>query len=94
MQRHVGAVSEGHCQAGTQCSEHPRPLPHHEEAVVAIDEVRRTEAKEFKAAKQENVLEKGRWFLLKRPANLSEKQTSRLGDLMKLNLSSIKAYIL
>jgi transposase len=60
----------------------------------AIDEVRRTEAKEFKAAKQENVLEKGRWLLLKRPENLSDKQTSRLGDLMKLNLSSIKAYIL
>lgn len=60
----------------------------------AIDEVRRTEAKEFKAAKQENVLEKGRWLLLKRPENLSDKQTSRLGDLMKLNLSSIKVYIL
>jgi len=60
----------------------------------AIDEVRRTEAKEFKTAKQENVLEKGRWLLLKRPENLSDKQTSRLGDLMKLNLSSIKAYIL
>jgi len=60
----------------------------------AIDEVRRTEAKEFKTSKQENVLEKGRWLLLKRPENLSDKQTSRLGDLMKLNLSSIKAYIL
>ena len=60
----------------------------------AIDEVRRTEVKEFKAAKQENVLEKGRWLLLKRPENLSEKQTSRLGDLLKLNLSSIKAYLL
>ena len=60
----------------------------------AIDEVRRTEAKEFKAAKQENVLEKGRWLLLKRPENLNDKQTSRLGDLLKLNLSSIKAYLL
>lgn len=60
----------------------------------AIDEVRRTEVKEFKTAKQENVLEKGRWLLLKRPENLSDKQTSRLDDLMKLNLSSIKAYIL
>lgn len=60
----------------------------------AIDEVRRTEVKEFKAAKQDNVLEKGRWLLLKRPATLSEKQTSRLSDLLKLNLSSIKAYLL
>jgi transposase len=60
----------------------------------AIDEVRRTEVKAFKAANQENVLEKGRWLILKRPKNLSEKQTSRLGDLLKLNLSSIKAYLL
>ena len=60
----------------------------------AIDEVRRTEVKEFKAAKLENVLEKGRWLILKRPKNLNEKQTARLGDLLKLNLSSIKAYLL
>jgi len=60
----------------------------------AIDEVRRTEVKQFKATNQENILEKGRWLILKRPENLSEKQTSRLGDLLKLNLSSIKAYLL
>lgn len=60
----------------------------------AIDEIRRGEVKLFKVAKQVNVLEKGRWLLLKRPDNLSEKQTSRLGDLLKLNLSSIKAYLL
>jgi len=60
----------------------------------AIDEVRRGEVKLFKIANQVNVLEKGRWLLLKRPENLSEKQTSRLVDLVKLNLSSIKAYLL
>lgn len=60
----------------------------------AIDEVRRGEAKLFKAQKQENVLEKGRWLLLKRPENLTEKQTARLGELLKLNLSSIKAYLM
>lgn len=60
----------------------------------AIDEIRRGEVKLFKVAKQVNVLENGRWLLLKRPDNLSEKQTSRLGDLLKLNLSSIKAYLL
>lgn len=52
----------------------------------AIDEIRRSEVRDFKAAKQENVLEKGRWLLLKRPQNLSEKQTVRLGELLKLNL--------
>lgn len=60
----------------------------------AIDKVRRGEVKLFKLANQVNVLEKGRWLLLKRPENLSEKQTSRLVDLVKLNLSSIKAYLL
>jgi transposase len=60
----------------------------------AIDEIRRSEVKLFKAQKQENVLERGRWLLLKRPENLSEKQTARLGDLLKLNLSSIKAYLM
>jgi transposase len=60
----------------------------------AIDEIRRSEVRDFKAANQENVLEKGRWLLLKRPENLSEKQTARLGELLKLNLSSIKGYLL
>jgi transposase len=60
----------------------------------AIDEIRRGEVRDFKAAKQENVLERGRWLLLKRPENLSEKQTVRLGDLLKLNLASIKGYLL
>jgi transposase len=60
----------------------------------AIDEIRRGEAKLFKAQNLENVLERGRWLLLKRPDNLSDKQTARLGDLLKLNLSSIKAYLM
>jgi len=60
----------------------------------AIDEIRRGEANQFKANKQVNVLEKGRWLLLKRPENLSEKQTSRLDELLKLNLSTIKGYLL
>lgn len=60
----------------------------------AIDDIRRDEVKTFKAEKQENVLLKGRWLLLKRPENLTEKQTARLGDLMKLNLHSIKGYLM
>jgi transposase len=60
----------------------------------AIDEIRRGEVKLFKANRQENVLERGRWLLLKRPENLSEKQTARLDELLKLNLSSIKGYLL
>ncbi len=60
----------------------------------AIDEIRRDEVKQFKANQQENVLQRGRWLLLRRPENLSEKQTVRMGDLLKLNLASIKGYLL
>jgi transposase len=60
----------------------------------AIDQVRRDEVRQFKANGQENVLERGRWLILKRPENLSEKQTVRLAELLKLNLASIKAYLL
>jgi transposase len=59
----------------------------------AIDEIRRDEVKQLKANGQANVLEHGRWLLLKRPENLSEKQTVRLDELLKLNLASIKGYL-
>jgi transposase len=61
---------------------------------VAIDEIRRDEVRQLKANKQDNVLERGRWLLLKRPENLSEKQTARLDELLKLNLGAIKGYLL
>jgi len=60
----------------------------------AIDEIRRDEVKQLKANGQANVLEHGRWLLLKRPENLSEKQTARLDELLKLNLTSIKGYLM
>jgi len=60
----------------------------------AIDEIRRGEVKQFKANGQENLLERKRWLLLKRPENLSEKQTVRMSELLKLNLASIKGYLL
>ena len=60
----------------------------------AIDEIRRGEVKQFKADGQENTLERKRWLLLKRLENLSEKQTARMGELLKLNLASIKGYLL
>lgn len=50
----------------------------------AINEIRRGEVNQFKADGQENVLRSGRWLLLKRPENLSVKQTSRLDGLLNL----------
>ena len=60
----------------------------------AIDQIRREEVKKLKEDGADNVLEKGRWLLLKRPDNLTEKQTVRLSQIMKINLSSIKAYLM
>ena len=60
----------------------------------AIDQIRRDEVNQLKANGQENVLVRKRWLLLKRPENLSEKQTARMDDLLKLNLASIKGYLL
>ena len=60
----------------------------------AIDEIRREEITQFKTENQDNVLNKGRWLLLRRPENLSDKQTIKMGELLKLNLRSIKGYLL
>ncbi len=60
----------------------------------AVDQVRRDEVKELKDAGNDNVLEKAKYILLKRPENLSNKQSGRLEELVKINLSSIKAYLL
>ena len=39
-------------------------------------------------------LENGRFILLKKSSNLTEKQTVKLSKLLKMNLSSIKAYLM
>lgn len=60
----------------------------------AVDEVRREEVKKLKADGEENVLAQGRWLLLKKPTNLTQKQTSKLSELLKVNLMSVKAYLM
>jgi transposase len=60
----------------------------------AIDKVRRQEVKKLEANEQENVLANGRWILLKREDNLTPKQTIRLSELLKINLQSVKAYLM
>jgi hypothetical protein len=47
----------------------------------AIDKVRAAEVKQLKADGYEEVLKGGRWLLLKRPANLSDKQAIKLSFL-------------
>jgi transposase len=60
----------------------------------AIDKVRRQEVNELVKQKKENVLAKGRWLLLKNVVNLTHKQTSKLSELMKINLASVRAYLM
>jgi len=60
----------------------------------AIDEVRAGEAKELKDKGYEPVLTKSRWLLLKRPENLTNKQESKLAELLQYNLRSVRSYLL
>jgi transposase len=60
----------------------------------AIDEVRRGEARRLEQDGYEPVLKKSRWCLLKRPENLTEKQTVKLAELLRYNLQSVRSYLL
>ncbi|HUG67391.1 MAG TPA: ISL3 family transposase [Pirellulaceae bacterium] len=60
----------------------------------AIDEVRASETRQMKAAGYEPVLKHSRWCLLKRPENLTEKQTVKLSELLQYNLKSVRAHLL
>lgn len=60
----------------------------------ALDEIRAGEARQLKQEGYEPVLKHSRWCLLKRPENLTEKQTVKLAELVKYNLRSVRAYLL
>jgi transposase len=60
----------------------------------AIDEIRAEEHKQLKRDGYEPVLKRSRWCLLKRPANLTAKQTVKLAELLRYNLRSVRAYLL
>ena len=60
----------------------------------AIDEIRAGEVRQLKRDGYEPILKHSRWCLLKRPANLTGKQTVTLKELLKYNLRSVRAYLL
>jgi len=60
----------------------------------AIDEVRAKEARRMKAEGSVPILKKSRWCLLKRPENLTEKQETKLSELVRYNLATVRAYLL
>jgi transposase len=60
----------------------------------AVDEVRASESRDLKRSGTAPVLKHTRWCLLKRPENLTESQSVRLRELVKLNLRTVRAYLL
>lgn len=60
----------------------------------ALDEVRAGEARRMVREGYEPVLKKKRWCLLKRPENLTDKQSVSLRELLAYNLKSVRAYLL
>jgi transposase len=60
----------------------------------ALDEVRADEAKRLVRDGYEPVLKRSRWCFLKRPQNLTDKQTVRLSEILKYNLRTVRAYFL
>ena len=60
----------------------------------ALDEIRAEESKRLQRDGYEPVLKRSRWCFLKRPGNLTEKQTVKLSELLKYNLRTVRAYLL
>lgn len=60
----------------------------------AIDDTRKQESAQFNMNSDDNVLDKSRWCLLKKPENLTSNQATKMKELLKYNLKSIKAYLL
>lgn len=59
----------------------------------AIDDIRAAEAKRLRHDGYEPLLTHSRWCLLKRPENLTERQTVKLDELLQYNLQSVRAYL-
>ncbi len=60
----------------------------------AIDQIRADEAKRLEREGYEPILRKSRWCLLKRPENMTDKQTVRLSELLRFILRTVRAYLL
>jgi transposase len=60
----------------------------------ALDEVRADEARRLKATGCRETLKHSRWAFLKRPENLTTPQKGRLAELVKMNLKTVRSYLL
>ncbi len=60
----------------------------------ALNDVRAAEVKQLKHDGYEPVLSGSRWILLKRPENLTERQTAKLKELLQYNLKSVRSHLM
>ena len=60
----------------------------------AVDETRREEVRALRAQGKDPVLKDSRWLFLKNQVNLTARQSPLLKDLLRLNLRTVKAYLL
>jgi transposase len=60
----------------------------------ALDKIRASEARRLRHEGYEPVLTHSRWCFLKRPENLTDKQRTKLRDLLTYDLKSVRAYLL
>lgn len=60
----------------------------------AVDEVRRQEVRTLAAEGYEPILGNSRYCFLKRPRNFTAKQAVKLGELLKYNLKTVRAWML
>lgn len=60
----------------------------------AIDKVRAEEGRDLKSKGLEPVLKGSRWWFLKKPINLTARQTQKLADVLRYNLRTVRSYLL
>ena len=60
----------------------------------ALDEIRAAEARQMAQDGYEAVLKRSRWCLLKREKNLTDKQRTKLDDVLQYDLKSVRGYLL
>ena len=61
---------------------------------ATLDHVRRDEMRRLKANGEEGLLKGTRWCLLSHPENLTDRQALTMKDLLKLNLRTVRAYLM
>jgi transposase len=60
----------------------------------AVDQVRRSEVRRAEEAEEAAALKHARWALLKRPWNMAQNESEKLGDIQRTNRRLYRAYLL